>query len=179
MAAPTPSWRSEEHTSELQSQSNLVCRLLLEKKKLFSRVCLRRKKRDAGGTATEICPHRDFTSDGSLRLKCGTGFGFCLSAGGSVKTSSLDKIYFPYSGDTFLCPVNQSSTLGSARLCYGSLGPGGLLHRKRHKFSQSGLIYRLFDSNFQSSGSLRRQLSALLCLGSSDWNLSPSNDKNV
>src|SRR2546430_10964518 len=28
--------RSEEHTSELQSQSNLVCRLLLEKKK---RIC--------------------------------------------------------------------------------------------------------------------------------------------
>src|SRR5438270_5950777 len=28
-----PSRRSEEHTSELQSQSNLVCRLLLEKKK--------------------------------------------------------------------------------------------------------------------------------------------------
>src|SRR2546430_11401090 len=27
--------RSEEHTSELQSQSNLVCRLLLEKKKNF------------------------------------------------------------------------------------------------------------------------------------------------
>src|SRR2546430_11146339 len=27
------STRSEEHTSELQSQSNLVCRLLLEKKK--------------------------------------------------------------------------------------------------------------------------------------------------
>src|SRR2546430_15870441 len=35
--APTPratsATRSEEHTSELQSQSNLVCRLLLEKKK--------------------------------------------------------------------------------------------------------------------------------------------------
>src|SRR2546430_12510877 len=32
---PPPSYpqRSEEHTSELQSQSNLVCRLLLEKKK--------------------------------------------------------------------------------------------------------------------------------------------------
>src|SRR3989454_7140539 len=26
-------WRSEEHTSELQSPCNLVCRLLLEKKK--------------------------------------------------------------------------------------------------------------------------------------------------
>src|SRR2546430_5122189 len=38
LAFPAPNleflaWRSEEHTSELQSQSNLVCRLLLEKKK--------------------------------------------------------------------------------------------------------------------------------------------------
>src|SRR2546427_9598551 len=31
--ATWPYARSEEHTSELQSQSNLVCRLLLEKKK--------------------------------------------------------------------------------------------------------------------------------------------------
>src|SRR2546427_3891720 len=30
---PEQGLRSEEHTSELQSQSNLVCRLLLEKKK--------------------------------------------------------------------------------------------------------------------------------------------------
>src|SRR2546427_8972481 len=30
---PALAARSEEHTSELQSQSNLVCRLLLEKKK--------------------------------------------------------------------------------------------------------------------------------------------------
>src|SRR2546430_13332351 len=29
--------RSEEHTSELQSQSNLVCRLLLEQKKTYCR----------------------------------------------------------------------------------------------------------------------------------------------
>src|SRR2546430_12832002 len=33
-AGKTNPWRSEEHTSELQSQSNLVCRLLLEKKKI-------------------------------------------------------------------------------------------------------------------------------------------------
>src|SRR2546430_13521645 len=32
--------RSEEHTSELQSQSNLVCRLLLEKKKSIYWSCL-------------------------------------------------------------------------------------------------------------------------------------------
>src|SRR2546427_7932006 len=31
--------RSEEHTSELQSQSNLVCRLLLEKKKKKQQYC--------------------------------------------------------------------------------------------------------------------------------------------
>src|SRR2546430_12343496 len=31
---PNHTPRSEEHTSELQSQSNLVCRLLLEKKKI-------------------------------------------------------------------------------------------------------------------------------------------------
>src|SRR5688572_32443885 len=31
-------YRSEEHTSELQSQSNLVCRLLLEKKKKKTKI---------------------------------------------------------------------------------------------------------------------------------------------
>src|SRR2546429_9285107 len=31
---PTPMMRSEEHTSELQSRLHLVCRLLLEKKKV-------------------------------------------------------------------------------------------------------------------------------------------------
>src|SRR2546430_12787607 len=38
--------RSEEHTSELQSQSNLVCRLLLEKKKS--------KKHNTQTTRTDI-----------------------------------------------------------------------------------------------------------------------------
>src|SRR6266478_9069517 len=35
--------RSEEHTSELQSQSNLVCRLLLEKQKKKKKNTLRQK----------------------------------------------------------------------------------------------------------------------------------------
>src|SRR5256886_12697122 len=40
--------RSEEHTSELQSQSNLVCRLLLEKKKQRTSLirCLHHLSRD-------------------------------------------------------------------------------------------------------------------------------------
>src|SRR2546427_2318167 len=41
--------RSEEHTSELQSQSNLVCRLLLEKKK--------KKKKDNTRTQYSTTTH--------------------------------------------------------------------------------------------------------------------------
>src|SRR2546430_9098692 len=45
--------RSEEHTSELQSQSNLVCRLLLEKKKCrIGRTRPRQPSRSAVNCAT-------------------------------------------------------------------------------------------------------------------------------
>src|SRR3712207_7476677 len=37
---PTRETRSEEHTSELQSRQYLVCRLLLEKKKNTTLICL-------------------------------------------------------------------------------------------------------------------------------------------
>src|SRR2546427_4979764 len=46
--------RSEEHTSELQSQSNLVCRLLLEKKK---NEYLHLQKQPEGGIST-MAPSR-------------------------------------------------------------------------------------------------------------------------
>src|SRR5256885_13089761 len=36
VAVPAPAQRSEEHTSELQSPCNIVCRLLLEKKKTIT-----------------------------------------------------------------------------------------------------------------------------------------------
>src|ERR1019366_7637965 len=47
---PASAWktdlcRSEEHTSELQSLTNIVCRLLLEKKKRFRQEVLRRRLR--------------------------------------------------------------------------------------------------------------------------------------
>src|SRR2546426_1835823 len=44
--------RSEEHTSELQSPCNLVCRLLLEKKK-YARSPVRHRTRLSGGTSQE------------------------------------------------------------------------------------------------------------------------------
>src|SRR5688572_12671264 len=51
--------RSEEHTSELQSQSNLVCRLLLEKKKPADGPRLRRSRCAscciAESASTECC----------------------------------------------------------------------------------------------------------------------------
>src|SRR6267143_7199747 len=37
--------RSEEHTSELQSQFHLVCRLLLEKKKKKKKITMKKKKK--------------------------------------------------------------------------------------------------------------------------------------
>src|SRR3982751_3275605 len=48
--------RSEEHTSELQSRSDLVCRLLLEKKKKKLKTMLRRVRRAQGGV--EVPPPR-------------------------------------------------------------------------------------------------------------------------
>src|SRR4030042_4668923 len=43
------SWRSEEHTSELQSRLHLVCRLLLEKKR--GRECHKRHPSDSLGSS--------------------------------------------------------------------------------------------------------------------------------
>src|SRR6266446_8805628 len=49
MRAPSPGCRgcvrSEEHTSELQSPCNLVCRLLLEKKKKNTKIYITYKKK--------------------------------------------------------------------------------------------------------------------------------------
>src|SRR5690606_40366540 len=47
-AAGTACARSEEHTSELQSRENLVCRLLLEKKKLVPDLLTRKVWKPGG-----------------------------------------------------------------------------------------------------------------------------------
>src|SRR5688572_32389168 len=51
--------RSEEHTSELQSQSNLVCRLLLEKKKKKTKyyLCIIYQKTSYTLMSISICLH--------------------------------------------------------------------------------------------------------------------------
>src|SRR2546430_7087349 len=47
--------RSEEHTSELQSQSNLVCRLLLEKKKKKKKITLYRIENSISNERERLC----------------------------------------------------------------------------------------------------------------------------
>src|SRR5256886_11540911 len=49
------SMRSEEHTSELQSQSNLVCRLLLEKKKISQSRLSRQQYRMTQRPSSKLC----------------------------------------------------------------------------------------------------------------------------
>src|SRR2546430_2803869 len=53
--ARSPARRSEEHTSELQSQSNLVCRLLLEKKTMLKEVW---RVLAGGGRLLIVVPNR-------------------------------------------------------------------------------------------------------------------------
>src|SRR2546421_7823858 len=47
-----PERRSEEHTSELQSRSDLVCRLLLEKKKKITHTATTRRKSSINNTVS-------------------------------------------------------------------------------------------------------------------------------
>src|SRR2546426_5812669 len=56
VADPALLLRSEEHTSELQSPCNLVCRLLLEKKKNTS-TCLTATSRRDRSDPTSVIPH--------------------------------------------------------------------------------------------------------------------------
>src|SRR5437016_8049512 len=58
--------RSEEHTSELQSLTNLVCRLLLEKKKkITKRQDIRNKRRTNASAQMQI--HYEITAENILR----------------------------------------------------------------------------------------------------------------
>src|SRR6266536_6293494 len=49
-----PKFRSEEHTSELQSRVDLVCRLLLEKKKQKNIICYKTKKKKTSNQKSNI-----------------------------------------------------------------------------------------------------------------------------
>src|SRR5256885_10860902 len=82
--------RSEEHTSELQSPCNLVCRLLLEKQKI-TREVKAQGKRDEKGTIKSVRQHNKIPDDlltsrycySSCRRICKRGCQDRLSLAGS------------------------------------------------------------------------------------------------
>src|SRR5256886_3904961 len=83
-----PATRSEEHTSELQSQSNLVCRLLLEKKNKTVAI-------PSSLPPLAVTPHTAVSSHGNMPS--------------DQSTHSL--------GDTFTAAVMHSSPRASVRSC--------------------------------------------------------------
>src|SRR6266487_3473047 len=87
-AVATSSWRSEEHTSELQSPVQLVCRLLLEKKTppLPSRTVLVPFEHHAHGL------RRALAASGNAQLLAGTRFVVFFSMTRQPPRSTL----FPY-----------------------------------------------------------------------------------
>src|SRR5215475_14083652 len=74
--------RSEEHTSELQSRENLVCRLLLEKKKKPHVRPLSWKKktyrRTHDSTAGQFTPGRGLAYDRNVARPCATRVFFLM-----------------------------------------------------------------------------------------------------
>src|SRR2546427_6632906 len=78
--------RSEEHTSELQSQSKLVCRLLLEKKKNTKHTRNRDLRTPTGRHPVEL-PHRRNGRTDSSRLKCSSVAGGSMAQVGERRRS--------------------------------------------------------------------------------------------
>src|SRR5262252_8537858 len=79
--AASPSRRSEEHTSELQSHSDLVCRLLLEKKNSPTR---RRPS-----TPTKWCAYNYAAVKRSRRCACSAAWSSRRKRGGSASSASF------------------------------------------------------------------------------------------
>src|SRR3989441_4740732 len=80
-------WRSEEHTSELQSLAYLVCRLLLEKKKKTSKVGREPVRSQTTGTSRRTDYTRDITSHTRLTSSRNRTSG--TTARYTLNTSSL------------------------------------------------------------------------------------------
>src|SRR2546427_403559 len=114
--------RSEEHTSELQSQSNLVCRLLLEKKKTTSS----RKQRPAARlSATPCCAHDPYANRLSSRLSVtysSVFFFFNDTATTEIYTLSLhDALPISLSKTRPCRPRTCPSSLPSSARCWTAM----------------------------------------------------------
>src|SRR5205085_554103 len=90
--------RSEEHTSELQSQSNLVCRLLLEKKKVcqssYTSPLLRRPPPPTPPPHSLPTRRSSDLKAGSATIKRYTLFSNCCNLHGSWRQLTSDLTQF-------------------------------------------------------------------------------------
>src|SRR2546430_5147739 len=79
-----PASRSEEHTSELQSQSNPVCRLLLEKKKALRSTRSMSACRSIRSSTAWTSTRRSTASTGTIPSIRSIALGWCSSATGPI-----------------------------------------------------------------------------------------------
>src|ERR1022692_3215246 len=82
-------WRSEEHTSELQSPCNIVCRLLLEKKKKKQHY----QQAHPASQTTNVAPQRDPDVPSCFR-------NVVLLVSGSCALLRLFLVFFFFFNDT-------------------------------------------------------------------------------
>src|SRR2546430_3144976 len=78
-----PLFRSEEHTSELQSQSNLVCRLLLEKKST-------ERPRPNYLSSFSVALNPPASANGSMSRHAETSFLILASSARSLASATCD-----------------------------------------------------------------------------------------
>src|SRR2546422_5173769 len=76
---PAIVWRSEEHTSELQSRLHLVCRLLLEKKKMLHHVLHLSREPPADAVDHATWRYRHHKGTRFVGLTCAPSCGLCRS----------------------------------------------------------------------------------------------------
>src|SRR5262249_36489252 len=96
---------SEEHTSELQSLTNLVCRLLLEKKKTHSK-----------GMVLKTRPGQEMTS-GMSRGGADTGLAACWECGEEVDSVSERVQRIPTDGVVRSSSICSASAFSSPIRC--------------------------------------------------------------
>src|ERR1022692_766480 len=87
--------RSEEHTSELQSPCNLVCRLLLEKKKRWRRGLVARKRwaRRAETHRTSAAPPDSSPAPSRIRRKPSRAVTRCIPSFFFFNDTATTEIY--------------------------------------------------------------------------------------
>src|SRR6266481_5077472 len=118
---PGVSMRSEEHTSELQSQFHLVCRLLLEKKKSFSlnSACNFYKSSRASSSSTPCASSLAIAPQSKVALRTSISLFFFFNdpATTEIYTLSLhDALPISLTRTAYSLPTRKRAAAGCSRM---------------------------------------------------------------